>query len=126
MALTYELGDKVYIANAREGYIRYRGNVTGKSGLWYGVELTVGKGSNNGTLDGKTYFQCPTDKGIFLRPSSILMKLNNSPKKGSSKPVPTPGSTAITTIPNTSNETKEIKKYTQKKFCIKEKSISNY
>lgn len=53
---SYEVGETVYITNDREGVIRFKGKVDGKNGILYGIELTVGKGKHNGTVQGKQYF----------------------------------------------------------------------
>lgn len=43
-----------------------------KTGKWVGVVLDEAKGKNNGTVQGKTYFTCPDDHGIFVRQSQVI------------------------------------------------------
>ena len=53
----YNVGDAICLTKNREGYIRYYGPVAGKKGKFYGVELSVGDGKHDGTLQGKEYFK---------------------------------------------------------------------
>ena len=39
------------------------------TGKWIGVILDEAKGKNNGTVQGKTYFSCADEHGIFVRQS---------------------------------------------------------
>lgn len=47
--------------------IRYIGKVTNKEGLWVGLELEDPKGTNNGTVNGETYFVCKPNHGMFIK-----------------------------------------------------------
>ena len=40
-------------------------------GKWIGVILDEPKGKNNGTVQGKTYFTCEDNHGIFVRQSQV-------------------------------------------------------
>lgn len=40
-------------------------------GKWIGVILDEEKGKNNGTVQGKTYFSCDPNHGIFVRQSQV-------------------------------------------------------
>lgn len=42
------------------------------SGKWIGVALDEAKGKNNGTVQGKRYFVCEENHGIFVRQSQVL------------------------------------------------------
>ncbi|KAH9083415.1 hypothetical protein EDB83DRAFT_2511738 [Lactarius deliciosus] len=73
---SFEVGDNVRIESLGfEGTLRYLGEIAGKTGQWAGVELSggfVGKGKNDGSVDGlnnpaKTLF-CV---GAMSRPSSV-------------------------------------------------------
>lgn len=44
------------------------------AGKWIGVELDEPKGKNNGTVQGKSYFSCPDNHGIFVRASQVCKK----------------------------------------------------
>ena len=41
------------------------------TGKWIGVILDEPKGKNNGTVQGKRYFSCPDNCGIFVRQSQV-------------------------------------------------------
>ena len=40
-------------------------------GKWIGVVLDKAQGKNNGTVQGKRYFQCEDNHGIFVRQSQV-------------------------------------------------------
>ena len=40
-------------------------------GKWVGVELEEGQGKNNGSVNGKEYFKCSGNRGLFVRPSQL-------------------------------------------------------
>lgn len=48
-----------------------------KKGYFVGVKLDQPYGNNNGTLEGKTYFDCQNNCGFFVRPNEV--KLGNFP-----------------------------------------------
>jgi len=57
---------------ARRGTICHAGPITGKKGTWVGVRLDEPQGNNDGTKDGKRYFECPGDKyGLFAKPENV-------------------------------------------------------
>ena len=45
---------------------------TSSPGKWIGVALDDAKGKNNGTVQGKSYFTCEDNHGIFVRQSQVL------------------------------------------------------
>ncbi|KAJ8316867.1 hypothetical protein KUTeg_004771 [Tegillarca granosa] len=53
------------------GTVKYVGTTLFSSGKWIGVALDDAKGKNNGTVQGKTYFTCDDNHGIFVRQSQI-------------------------------------------------------
>ncbi|KAH9048365.1 hypothetical protein EDB84DRAFT_1457717 [Lactarius hengduanensis] len=71
----FEVGDNVRIESLGfEGTLRYLGEIAGKTGQWAGVELSggfVGKGKNNGSVDGKPYFVCPPKCGVFVAAAKL-------------------------------------------------------
>eukprot|EP01083_Nonionella_stella_P063404 164759_1 len=70
-----DVGESVILTNHREGIVRYKGALDGKSGIFYGVELTKGTGKNDGVYKGKArYFTCQKPKGIFVDKKQILYK----------------------------------------------------
>ncbi|ETO24991.1 hypothetical protein RFI_12154, partial [Reticulomyxa filosa] len=67
-------GDKVTLDDGAVGEVRFIGELTSKSEIVYGVDLTTGKGKNNGSLDGVTYFTVKNKaqmSGRFVTRSSI-------------------------------------------------------
>ena len=70
-----EQGDEVELTKSRIGTIRYKGELHGKNGIFYGIELTKGEGKHSGLFKGQRYFSCEKDKGIFVDKTQILYKL---------------------------------------------------
>jgi tubulin-folding cofactor B len=60
------------------GAVRYVGKRDGAKGYWVGAELDEPFGKNNGTLNGKKYFECDDNFGIFVRPAKV--KVGDYPK----------------------------------------------
>ncbi|WVW85108.1 hypothetical protein I302_107145 [Kwoniella bestiolae CBS 10118] len=79
------VGEKVRINSmGYEGILRFLGPTQFKEGVWAGVELEggfAGKGKNDGTVEGTSYFTCPPLCGIFV----IATKLS-PPTAGPSRP----------------------------------------
>ena len=51
---------------------RFLGSTDFAPGKWVGVELEDGRqGKNNGTVNGKEYFKCADNRGIFVRSSQL-------------------------------------------------------
>ncbi|KAK2163666.1 hypothetical protein LSH36_75g02038 [Paralvinella palmiformis] len=53
------------------GTVAFVGGTKFSTGKWIGVVLDEPKGKNNGTVQGKSYFSCPDNYGIFVRQSQI-------------------------------------------------------
>lgn len=64
----FQVGDHVD-ANGLHAIVRFVGETSFSSGEWLGVELDVPEGKNNGSIQGRKYFECEDRYGIFLRPS---------------------------------------------------------
>ncbi|KAJ1807995.1 hypothetical protein LPJ75_004676, partial [Coemansia sp. RSA 2598] len=85
-------GEPVFIpVQGLRGTLRYLGPIDGKQGTWAGVELDeVGKGKNDGTVAGKSYFACLPNTGLFLVPSKVeplsRQKHNSSDSAGEQIP----------------------------------------
>ncbi|TFK44617.1 hypothetical protein BDQ12DRAFT_673277 [Crucibulum laeve] len=71
----FDVGDNVRIESlGYEGMLRFMGEIEGKLGLWAGVELSggfAGKGKNNGSVNGKQYFSCPDNCGVFVATTKL-------------------------------------------------------
>nr|GAT57604.1 predicted protein [Mycena chlorophos] len=71
----FQVGDNVRIESLGfEGTLRYLGSIDGKPGVWAGVELSggfVGKGKNDGSVNGHQYFSCPPNCGVFVSSAKL-------------------------------------------------------
>ncbi|XP_030635989.1 LOW QUALITY PROTEIN: dynactin subunit 1a [Chanos chanos] len=59
------------IGKGQRGTVAYVGATLFASGKWVGVILDEAKGKNDGTVQGKRYFTCEENHGIFVRQSQI-------------------------------------------------------
>ena len=59
------------ISKQAEGVIRFVGTTEFAPGKWIGVELDAPVGKNNGSVQGKEYFQCEENHGMFVRAAQI-------------------------------------------------------
>lgn len=59
------------IGKGQRGTVAYIGNTLFASGKWVGVILDEAKGKNDGTVQGKRYFTCQENHGIFVRQSQV-------------------------------------------------------
>ncbi|XP_068443495.1 dynactin subunit 1-like isoform X2 [Clinocottus analis] len=76
----------------QRGTVAYVGATLFASGKWVGVILDDAKGKNDGTVQGKRYFTCEENHGIFVRQSQLQVVEDGSgatspdtPESGSSK-----------------------------------------
>jgi len=81
-----EVGDRVIVASSmagtKTGTLRYLGPTDFAKGEWAGVELDAAIGKNDGSVDGKRYFQCEANFGLF----APIHKVTKSPKMKMMKP----------------------------------------
>jgi len=77
------------------GTIAYIGTTVFSSGKWIGVVLDEAKGKNNGTVQGKTYFTCPDEYGIFVRQSQVNILDDQTPTKSAQSVTATPKPTGL-------------------------------
>lgn len=59
------------IGKGHRGTVAYVGATMFASGKWVGVILDDARGKNDGTVQGKRYFTCDDNRGIFVRQSQI-------------------------------------------------------
>ncbi|XP_042217194.1 dynactin subunit 1-like isoform X4 [Homarus americanus] len=78
------------------GTIAYVGGTHFSQGKWIGVVLDEKKGKNNGSVQGKSYFQCEDGYGIFVRQSQLLVLDDENGEDGSSATTASNSSTATT------------------------------
>ena len=60
-------------APTRRGEVKYVGPVNFNSGVWVGVQYDEPLGKNDGSVNGKKYFECKPKYGGFVRPSNITI-----------------------------------------------------
>ena len=65
--VAFKLGEVLQTKNGFVGICRYIGNVEFASGIWVGLELYSADGKNNGSVNGKQYFSCRTNHGLFAK-----------------------------------------------------------
>ncbi|SPC61638.1 related to Restin (intermediate filament-associated protein) [Ustilago sp. UG-2017b] len=77
-----EIGDLVRMEESElVGVLRHLGPVQFKAGFYAGLELTgdsVGKGKNDGSVQGTQYFACAPGNGVFC-PASKVVAINDVP-----------------------------------------------
>lgn len=81
MAAAFPIGSRCECEpGARRGEVLHVGPVDGTKGCWIGVRLDEPQGQNDGTKDGKRYFDCPGPKyGCFLKPEKV--KVGDYPER---------------------------------------------
>lgn len=75
-----------------KGKVAFVGNTNFSSGKWFGVILDEPKGKNNGCVQGKSYFTCPDNYGIFVRQTQLLILDDDTGSKSRSSASPSTGS----------------------------------
>lgn len=59
------------LVQGKVGTIRYVGTTSFQTGKWIGIELDEPSGKNSGVVQGKRYFDCRLNHGVFVRPSQV-------------------------------------------------------
>ena len=57
--------------NGQIGIIKFAGPTSFAPGDWVGVELETKDGKNDGSVQGRRYFDCEMGYGMFVRPSAV-------------------------------------------------------
>ncbi|XP_055587035.1 tubulin-folding cofactor B [Uranotaenia lowii] len=55
----------------RLGTVMYKGELEGKTGVFLGVKFDEPLGANDGTCEGKRYFECPPKYGSFVAAKAV-------------------------------------------------------
>merc|ERR1712228_1119084 len=71
------VGDQVRLTKDLMGTVRFVGEIQGRKGIYYGIELTEAKGKSNGTVGNVRYFKCKNKRGLFLRFARIQEVIAN-------------------------------------------------
>ncbi|KAG1169430.1 hypothetical protein G6F70_008455 [Rhizopus microsporus] len=112
------IGQRVLLPtlNNMTGTLRYVGLIDGKQGTWAGIELdAIGQGKNDGSVQGKRYFHCPLNSGIFIALNKITILT----------PPPPPPSAVPSVTPSTSTARKSTAKRSLKKSLSNTKLSSS-
>jgi dynactin 1 len=67
------IGSRVIVNNDLAGTIRFLGSTSFQTGKWIGVELDEALGKNSGVVQGKRYFDCKNNHGVFTRPANVKL-----------------------------------------------------
>lgn len=71
-----KVGSRVeVIGKGHRGTVAYVGATLFATGKWVGVILDEAKGKNDGTVQGRRYFTCEENHGIFVRQSQVRFPL---------------------------------------------------
>ncbi|ETE59497.1 Dynactin subunit 1, partial [Ophiophagus hannah] len=62
------------IGKGHRGTVAYVGATLFATGKWVGVILDEAKGKNDGTVQGRRYFTCEENHGIFVRQSQVSLR----------------------------------------------------
>lgn len=67
------IGARVLVKE-KEGTVQFLGNAEFAAGKWVGVELDTPDGKNSGAVQGRDYFPCRPNHGLFVRQSQVLCR----------------------------------------------------
>ncbi|KAH9252019.1 hypothetical protein BASA81_010001 [Batrachochytrium salamandrivorans] len=67
----FSVGNLVVVDGSKVGVVRYVGSTLFADGVWIGLELNTPEGKNNGSINGRKYFACKTNYGLFVRPNRL-------------------------------------------------------
>jgi len=79
-SVDFKIGDRVIIKSSQGskiGTLRYMGFTSFANGEWCGVELDEPRGKNDGSVEGKRYFDCRPNFGLFAPISKVSKSPSN-------------------------------------------------
>ncbi|CAF3213529.1 unnamed protein product [Rotaria socialis] len=72
-SVTFHVGDKVYYQN-HLAIVRFIGKTAFAEGIWIGIEFVSRPlGKNDGSVNGRVYFQSKQNHGLFIRPNRLTL-----------------------------------------------------
>ena len=74
-----KVGDRVLVSGTKRGVLRYLGTTDFAAGQWAGIELDKAEGKNDGKVQGKRYFTCPANHGLFSPVHKLEVIESSSP-----------------------------------------------
>ncbi|XP_017773480.1 PREDICTED: restin homolog isoform X8 [Nicrophorus vespilloides] len=81
----FKVGERVIIKSSQGskiGTLRYMGFTSFANGEWCGVELDEPRGKNDGSVEGKRYFECRPNYGLFAPVSKVSRSPSNRKPRG--------------------------------------------
>ena len=90
----FKPGQHVLVGGAERGLVKFVGHTHFKEGLWIGVELEREKGKNDGSIDGKRYFNCSPGYGVFAPVRKVAILNEEEEEEEEVAPKVTPGLTS--------------------------------
>lgn len=81
----FHVNDRVLVEKTMPGTIRYLGKTSFSPVLVAGIELDKAMGTNNGTFQGKKYFECPEDFGLFTTIERIELEIGEDGEEKANK-----------------------------------------
>ncbi|POM61565.1 Glycoside hydrolase, partial [Phytophthora palmivora] len=73
-----EVGARVAFGAGKTGIVRFIGETDFASGEWVGIELERPEGKNNGELNGRVYFTCAPNHGLFVKKTMVRTVLSSA------------------------------------------------
>lgn len=73
---------RVYVVSAKDGSklagtIQFIGHTSFSAGIWIGVCLDTAQGKNDGSVQGRRYFDCAPEHGLFVKEDVVERILNH-------------------------------------------------
>ncbi|KAI2624674.1 CAP-Gly domain-containing protein [Hypomontagnella submonticulosa] len=81
------VGQSIQLSDGRNAIVRYVGQTHFAAGDWVGVELEDDSGKNDGSVQGERYFDCSPGRGMFVRPTTVMVLQAAPPPKAAAAPI---------------------------------------